>query len=222
MAFTHIIFDLDETLYPRSGGLMQAIGQRISLWLEQSLGLSPTEALALRRQYVEEYGTTLGGLIVEHHIDPEAYLAFVHDVPVEALLRPNPALGAMLGAIPLQKAIFTNSTAEHSRRVLRALDVEAHFTALVDIRRLDYCNKPRPEAYGRLLALLDARGPACILVDDRAANLLPAHRLGMTTVQVDGAGGDGVDFVVQDVVEVGPVVERLLHGAVPELAARGG
>lgn len=221
MGFTHIVFDLDETLYPRSGGLMEAIGQRISLWLEQSLGLDPAEALALRRLYVEQYGTTLGGLIVEHHIDPEAYLAFVHDVPVETLLRPNPALDAMLAAIPLQKAIFTNSTVEHSRRVLRALGVEAHFAALVDIRQLGYCNKPRPEAYERLLSLLRARGPDCILVDDRAVNLLPAHRLGMTTVQVDGAGGDGVDFVVRDVVEVGLVVERLLREAATEWAARG-
>ncbi|MCX7855058.1 MAG: HAD-IA family hydrolase, partial [Anaerolineae bacterium] len=73
-----------------------------------------------------------------------------------------------------------------------------------------FIHKPRREAYERLLALLGVPGPACILVDDRVVNLQPAKALGMTTVLVNGLPQDGVDFAVGSVLEVGPLIQRLL------------
>jgi putative hydrolase of the HAD superfamily len=211
VGLTHIIFDLDETLYPRSAGLFDVISRRITHWVQRELGLTSGEAAALRQVYLRQHGTTLGGLIANQQVgDVESYLAFVHDVPVERYIGLNPALATMLAAIPLRKVIFTNATAEHGRRVLRALGVGDQFERLVGARETGLVNKPRPEAYHKLLLLLQARGPDCILVDDRAVNLRPAKALGMTTVLVDSAPDEGVDFVVEDVLEVGPLVARLL------------
>lgn len=212
MPFTHVIFDLDETLYPTSAGLMQDVARRITDWLQRHLGLGPEEAAHLREAYVHRYGTTLAGLLAEHRekVDVEDYLADVHDVPVEAYLRPDPALRAMLTAIPLRRVVFTNSSAEHTARVLNALGIADLFEQVVDIRALDFIHKPRREAYERLLALLGVPGPACILVDDRVVNLQPAKALGMTTVLVNGRPQDGVDFAVGSVLEVGPLIQRLL------------
>jgi len=211
--YTYLIFDLDETLYPREAGVMKAIGRRLERWVAHALDLSPEEAAALRRDYLRRYGTTLAGLLAEHQVDADAYLAFVHDVPVEALLRPDPALAAMLDGIPLRKAVFTNATSEHGWRVLRALGLADRFERVIGIREVGLRSKPHLEAYRRVLELLGAEGPACILVDDRAMNLRPAKRLGMTTVLVDAAVEEGVDFVVEEVLEVGPLVARLLAQA---------
>jgi len=211
MPFTHIIFDLDDTLYPRNVGLMQEIGRRITLWVQKSLDVTFEEAVALRQAYLHRYGTTLGGLTAEHQVDVDDYLAFVHDIPIERYVRPNPRLAAMLSAIPLCKAVFTNATSEHAWRVLRALDVADRFEWVVGIREVDFNNKPRLEAYQRLLAFLHAQGPDCILVEDRVVNLRPGKRLGMTTVLVDATPEEGVDFAVGDVLEVGPLVARLLE-----------
>lgn len=210
MDLTHIIFDLDETLYSRDVGLMQEIGRRITQWVHQSLGLTPEEAIILRKTYLQKYGTTLAGLIAEHRVDVEAYLAFVHDVPVEQYLHPDPALAAMLSAIPLHKVIFTNATSEYAWRVLQTLGVADQFEQVVGIREVGLCNKPRPQAYRRLLRRLQIQGPNCILVEDRAVNLLPGKQLGMVTVLVDAAPEEGGDFVVKDVLEVGPLVARLI------------
>lgn len=212
MPFTHTVFDLDDTLYPTSAGLMQEVAQRITLWLQRHLGLSPEEASRLREVYIHLYGTTLGGLLAEHagEVDLEDYLAFVHDVPVEAYLRPAPDLRAMLTAISLRRVVFTNSTVEHAARVLKALGIADLFERIVDIRALNFVHKPRLEAYERLLALLDTSGPACILIDDRDVNLQPAKQLGMTTILVNGPPQEGVDFAVRSVLEVGPLIQRLL------------
>ncbi len=209
--FEFIIFDLDDTLYPGSNGLMGEIGLRIQTWLCDHLGLTWEGAVALRHDYYVRYGTTLGGLLAEHQIDARDYLAFVHDVPVEAYLGPNPALDAMLAAIPLRKAIYTNATAEYSRRVLQALEVLGHFERIIGIEEVGLRNKPYLDSCERMLALLGARGPQCILVEDSARNLHPAKVLGLTTVLVSGDLPDeNVDYVVGSVLEVGRLVENIL------------
>ena len=227
MALKFIIFDLDDTLYSRDIGLMREVGRRIQMWLYDHLGLTWEEAAVRRGEYFRRYGTTLGGLVAEHDVDVHDYLAFVHDVPVEEYLDPDPALAAMLDGIPLRKAIYTNGTVEHARRVLRVLGVADHFEQVVGIEEVGLRNKPYRDAYERMLALLGVPGPECVMVEDSERNLWPAKALGLTTVLVDADGslaraacsaeladnlGGCADFVVAHVLEVGPVVARVLSG----------
>ena len=215
MAFQFIIFDLDDTLYPRGSGLMQEVGRRIQSWVQQQFDLTWEEATAMRRDYFLRYGTTLGGLIAEHDVDVHDYLSFVHDVSVEEYLDPNPPLAAMLDAVPLRKAIYTNATSEYGWRVLRVLGVADRFEQIVGVEDVGLRSKMYRDAYECMLARLGAHGPECIMVEDLARNLRPAKVLGLTTVLVDtepGEDEDGsVDFVVGSVLEVGEVVNRLLH-----------
>jgi putative hydrolase of the HAD superfamily len=217
MAYTFIIFDLDDTLYPGGNGLMREIGFRIQTWLCDHLGLTWEQAVALRRDYYLRYGTALGGLVAERQIDTREYLAFVHDVPVEKYLGPNPALDAMLAAIPLRKAIYTNATAEYGGRVLQALGVAGRFERIIGIEEVGLRNKPYLDGCERMLALLGAQGPQCILVEDSARNLRPAKALGLTTVLVGSDLLDeNVDYMAESVLEVGRLVEKILPPPEPK------
>jgi putative hydrolase of the HAD superfamily len=207
--YRHLILDLDETLYPRGAGLMDAVGRRMLLYLTSRLGFAPDEAADVKKRFFARYGTTLRGLQVEYQVDADDYLRFVHDVPVENYIAPDPALDAMLGRCSLPKAIFTNADAAHARRVMERLGVAHHFSAIVDIHATGFHCKPDPEAYRRLLMLLDATGPACILVEDMARNLRPARELGMTTVLVDGDKVDGVDYAIPNLLELEGLLGRL-------------
>ncbi len=219
--FTHIIFDLDNTLYPHGSGLMAEIARRIQEWLLDRLNLTSEEAEDLRQHYLRNYGATMGGLIAERSIDVDDYLAFVHDIPIEEYLRPDPALAAMLDSIPLRKVIYTNATSGHARRVLRALSVTEHFECVIGIEEMDLRNKFNHESYQRVLKLLNAEGQRCIMVEDSSRNLRPAKALGLTTVlvsaegpvdTVDTVGKDAhVDFTVENVLEVERVVKELLR-----------
>jgi len=220
MSFEFILFDLDNTLYSRESGLLQQIGRRIQMWLCDHLGVGWEQAAVVRRDYFVRYGTTLNGLLIEHAVDAHDYLTFVHDVPVETYLSPDPALAAMLAAIPLRRVIYTNATTEYSGRVLRALGVANLFERVISIEDVELRNKLHNEAYERVLTLLDATGPQCIMVEDSDRNLIPARALGITTVLVgqgDGIGSpDGsVDYMVQSVMDVGWVVGRLLNSNEP-------
>ncbi|MFW6135544.1 MAG: pyrimidine 5'-nucleotidase [Chloroflexota bacterium] len=217
-SFQFIIFDLDNTLYPPTSGVMAEIGRRIQVWMCDELDLSWEEATELRRQYLRRYGTTMGGLMAKHDVDVGQYLDFVHDIPIEDYLEPNPALAEMLAGIQLRKVVYTNATSEHGRRVLRALGVDEQFERVIGIHEVGLRNKLSPEAYERMLALLGAEGEACIMVEDSPRNLRPAKALGMTTILIDAEEGKGlidvpercIDVAVDSVLEVGTVVDRLL------------
>jgi len=203
------LFDLDDTLYPSSTGLWEAIGERINLYMIKRLGLDLSEARALRDHYLSSFGTTLNGLRHEFNIDAEDYLAFVHDLPLDQYLQPDPALNGMLARLPLAKIIFTNSDQPHVGRVLARLGVARHFQQIIDIRALDFVNKPDPRAYARVLEMIRARPQECLFVEDSRRNLLPARELGMLTVWVSEHGlPDGVDYQIPNVIQL----ERILAG----------
>lgn len=209
--YKFIIFDLDDTLYARENGLMGEVGRRIQTWLCENMELAWEDAVILRRKYYHQYGTTLGGLIAEHDVDAHDYLVYVHDIPLEEYIGPNPALDAMLAGVPLRHVVYTNATAEYARRVLGVLGVTDHFEDVIGIDDVGLINKPVQEAYERVLVRLDAWGPECIMVEDSARNLNPAKVLGMTTVLVDSLPDWSVDYVVKDVLQVGQVVSKLLE-----------
>ncbi len=183
-----ILFDLDETLYPTSNGLMQTIGGRMRDYIVQRYGLSPNDAHALQKRYFNEYGTTLRGLMQERHIDPAEYLNFVHDVNVGSFIGPDPKLRAVLQQIPQEKVIVTNADVPHARRVLDTLGVADQFTRIFDVVCFDYYCKPKRIVYERLLEMLPARGEECVLIDDQARNLPPARELGIRTILLGGQG----------------------------------
>jgi len=206
-----ILFDLDETLYPRSAGLMRAIGQRIHAYIVERMGVTPELAAKIRLEYYNKYGTSLRGLLINYGIDPEDYLAFVHDVALTDYIQPAPALKAMLETIRVRKAIFTNATTEHALNVMRILGVENQFERIIDVRANCFAGKPYVQAYWQAARLMGVPPQRCLLVEDNVRNLRPGKTLGMVTVLVGDEEPQSkvVDFHVADVLGVKEVLNRL-------------
>lgn len=203
-----ILFDLDDTLYPRRSGIMEQIRALILTFIEARLNLSSKEADALRRQYLETYGTTMRGLQINHQIDADEYLHHVHNIPLDKYLQPNPVLDAVLASIRQDKVVFTNASREHAERVLERLDIRRHFSRIVDVRDMGFESKPQPSAYQRICDLLNVRPAECALVEDNLRNLQPAKALGMVTILVQEECGndlDGIDHVIPCIEQIGRV-----------------
>jgi putative hydrolase of the HAD superfamily len=191
MSYTTLFFDLDDTLYPSEAGLWEAIRVRINRYMCERMRIPPDEASALRRHYYETYGTTLRGLQIHYQIDPDDFLAYVHDLPLNAYLQPDPALRALLLALPQPKWIFTNADVAHAGRVLAGLGLEGCFQGIIDVRARGFVCKPQPEAYPQALRLAGESEPGrCVFFDDAPRNLAPARALGIYTVLVGTALSD--------------------------------
>ncbi len=185
MRYTTLLIDLDGTVYDERTGLWEQIGLRMNAFMQQTLHLSPEETTKLRRQYYESYGTTLRGLQIHHDIDADAYLAYVHDIPLGNYLQPDPALRALLDSLPQDKYIFTNADHAHATRTMDVLGIGECFDGIIDVCALNYHCKPEPEAYQMALTLSRAQDPAkSIIIDDSERNLSAARDCGFTTVLV--------------------------------------
>ncbi len=211
----YLLFDLDETLYPFSTGLMQHINQRMNEFMVQNLGIPEQEVSAIRQAYWHKYGTTLRGLYVERHIDAQAFLDYVHDIPLGEYLRADERLDALLATLPQDKYIFTNAPADYAQRVLRILGIERHFQRIFDINFIAYESKPAVSAYNKVLSALNARGEECLMIDDAARNLAPARALGIQTVLLNGRGAQvdeaqpGVDHTIAKIEELVDILAKL-------------
>ena len=206
------VFDLDNTLYPHHLNLWQQVDERIRLYIERLLNLPKDAAFRLQKDYYRRYGTTLRGLMLEHGLQPDDFLDFVHEID-HSPLQPNPQLGAAIEKLPGRKLILTNGTRKHADAVMRRLAIDEHFEDVFDIEAAELEPKPSPQTYERFLVRHGVDPNTAAMFEDLARNLATPHSLGMTTVLVipegtrevlredwefEGRGDDHVDYVTDD------------------------
>ena len=183
MKYTTIFFDLDDTLYPASTGLWYAIKERMNIYMHDRMGFDPAEIPHVREKYFLQYGTTLRGLQANHDIDVQDFLAFVHDLPLEDYIQPNPDLCKVIAALGTRNLIFTNADAAHARRVLKALDMDNCFENVVDVNAVaPYC-KPMPESFQIAMRMAGESDPGrCVMIDDLPRTTLAAREAGWYSI----------------------------------------
>ncbi|HEY0329008.1 MAG TPA: pyrimidine 5'-nucleotidase [Rhodopseudomonas sp.] len=213
--FTQIdtwVFDLDNTLYPHHVNLWQQVDVRIRDFVASYLDIPAEDAFRIQKDYYHRYGTTMRGMMTEHGVRADDYLAYVHEID-HSPLEPNPAMGDAIAALPGRKLILTNGSAAHAAKVLERLGIEHHFEAVFDIIAAQLEPKPAPQTYQRFLDLHGVDPARAAMFEDLARNLAVPHRLGMTTVlvvpdgskavvredwELEGRDAAHVDFVTDD------------------------
>ena len=134
--FNHIdtwVFDLDNTLYPHHVNLWQQVDARIGEFIGAFLKVSAEEARVIQKDYYRRYGTTMRGMMAEHGVHADDYLAYVHRID-HSPLEPNPAMGAAIARLPGRKLILTNGSTDHADAVLARLGLAAHFEVMLQQR----------------------------------------------------------------------------------------
>ena len=196
--FDHIqtwIFDLDNTLYHPSVRLFDQINARMTGFIMRELGVGRAQADRLRGDYWRRHGTTLGGLVAHHGIDPAQFLDEVHDIDLSAL-KPDTDLAEAIARLPGRRIIHTNGARAHAERVLAARGLEGVFAAIYAIEDKALVPKPQPGAYQAVLAH-ERMDPVCAaMIEDDPRNLEAPRALGMTTVWLcHQPGAPAPDFV---------------------------
>jgi putative hydrolase of the HAD superfamily len=196
-AFDHVdtwVFDLDNTLYPHHVNLWQQVDARIGEFVSRWLDVSRDEARRIQKDYYRRYGTTMRGMMTEHGVRADDYLAYVHQID-HSPLEPNPAMGAAIAKLPGRKLILTNGSTDHVDKVLERLGIGEHFEAVFDIIAAELEPKPAPQTYRKFLDLHTVDPARSAMFEDLARNLVVPHQLGMTTVLVVP---DGTRAVVRE------------------------
>ena len=187
MRFTTIFFDLDDTLYPSSVGLWNAIKNRMTDYMRDRMNIPIAEIPALREKYYLQYGTTLHGLQRHHKIDVDDYLAYVHDLPLDGFLTPDPDQRKIIASLPTRNLIFTNADILHAERVLVTLNLRDLFSTIVDVNTVaPYC-KPMSESFAIAMKFAGENDPArCVMIDDLARTTRAAKSAGIFSILFGG------------------------------------
>ncbi|WP_395665210.1 pyrimidine 5'-nucleotidase [Methylocella sp.] len=221
------VFDLDNTLYPADADLWPKIDARITLFMAHLFGLDGMSSRALQKYYYERYGTTLRGLMEQHRVSAEEFLAFAHDVDRSGL-KPNHTLAASIAALPGRKLILTNGSRDHALRTAEALGIHDMFEDVFDIVAADFVPKPEAATYERFFDRHGVDPKRAVMFEDLARNLVVPHERGMTTALVVPKPGQAdhreafemvteaapphIDFVISDLEAFLDEVARTLRG----------
>jgi putative hydrolase of the HAD superfamily len=185
-SFAHVdawVFDLDDTLYPRSIGIHSQLQQRVVRFIADHMRIDQDAAEAVHLDDYERFGATLQGLVQLHGVAPRAFLEFIHDIDLSVLVRNEDLIGA-LRALPGRRIVFTNASRRHAVAALDAMGMADLFDAIASIEDSDFVGKPHLSAFSGFFDAHGVNPKTAAMFDDRAGNLLVPHELGMKTVLV--------------------------------------
>jgi putative hydrolase of the HAD superfamily len=190
------VFDLDNTLYPAESLFLNQVERRINDYFVRTSGLEAATALSLQKTYLNDYGTSLAGLMKHYRVDPKDFLAEVHDVPLDCL-SPEPALRMGLERLSGPRLVFTNGSTAHAHRVMERLGLSDLFDGVFALEDADLIPKPDPRTFDKMLNRFGIDPDTACFFEDTPKNLEPAKAIGMTTVLVGpkaySAQGDYID-----------------------------
>ncbi|KAL2153135.1 hypothetical protein VTH82DRAFT_4290 [Thermothelomyces myriococcoides] len=178
-------FDIDNCLYPRSTKVHDLMAELIDKYFVTHLSLPWEDAVRLHKEYYQNYGLAIEGLVRHHQIDPLDYNAKVDDaLPLDNVIKPRPELKKLLADINQSKVklwLFTNAYINHAKRVVRLLQVEEFFEGVTycDYSSVPFTCKPQPAMYQKAMREAGVeRYEDCFFVDDSYQNCKKAEELG--------------------------------------------
>ncbi|KAK0718230.1 Haloacid dehalogenase-like hydrolase-domain-containing protein [Lasiosphaeria miniovina] len=184
-------FDIDNCLYPKSAKVHDLMADLIDKYFAAHLSLPWEDAVRLHKEYFQNYGLAIEGLVRHHQIDPLEYNAKVDDaLPLDDVIKPRPELKRLLGDIDRSKVklwLFTNAYVNHGRRVVRLLEVEDFFDGITfcNYASVPFVCKPHPDMYRKAMVEAGVENVEdCYFVDDSYNNCKQAQELGWTTTHL--------------------------------------
>ena len=178
------IFDLDNTLYSADSGIFQQVHKLMGEFVAKNLNMDLAEAKKLQKKYYKQHGTTLRGMMDNHGVDPDHFLAEVHKLDY-SIVGPNHKLNEELKKLQGRKIIYTNANMQHALDVLERIELSNFFDEIYDIKMANYIPKPELAPYEQMIAQFDIETKSSAMFDDIAKNLVPAKTVGFTSVWID-------------------------------------
>ncbi len=178
------IFDLDNTLYSADSGIFQQVHELMGKFVSSHLNIDIDEAKKIQKNYYKQHGTTLRGMMDNHGVDPDDFLAEVHRLDY-SIVGPNKELNIELKKLEGRKIIYTNANMQHAIDVLERLELMNFFDEIYDIKMANYIPKPEIAPYEQLINQFNIDARSAAMFDDIAKNLVPAKKVGFTSVWID-------------------------------------
>ena len=178
------IFDLDNTLYSADSGIFQQVHDLMGKFVSKHLNVEIKKAKDIQSKYYKQHGTTLRGMMDNHGVDPEYFLKEVHKLDY-SIVDSNKKLNEELKKLKGRKIVYTNANLQHALDVLDRIELSNFFDYIFDIKMANYIPKPDLQPYKQIIKDFNLNPSTSAMFDDIAKNLVPAKKVGFTSIWID-------------------------------------
>ena len=184
----YLLLDLDGVCYGSHNGyplekVFGLVSKRMTLFIQEKLGLDEKKAKELQTNYFYKYNTSLNGLMLHHNVIGDEFLKYVHDIDI-SFMKEDKIMRNELENSNMEKFIFTNGSAEHAQNILTRLGVYDLFgkEKVFDIKDAGYVPKPEAQTFDLMVKKFGINPKETIYIEDIAKNLSIGFERGCTTV----------------------------------------
>ena len=184
----YLLLDLDGVCYGSHNGyplekVFGLVSKRMTLFIQEKLGLDEKKAKELQTNYFYKYNTSLNGLMLHHNVIGEEFLKYVHDIDI-SFMKKDEIMRNELENLNMEKFIFTNGSAEHAQNILTRLGVYDLFgkEKVFDIKDAGYVPKPEAQTFDLMVKKFGINPKETIYIEDIAKTLSIGFERGCTTV----------------------------------------
>ena len=184
----YLLLDLDGVCYGSHNGyplekVFGLVSKRMTLFIQEKLGLNEKKAKELQTNYFYKYNTSLNGLMLHHNVIGDEFLKYVHDIDI-SFMKEDKIMRNELENLNMEKFIFTNGSAEHAQNILTRLGIYDLFgkEKVFDIKDAGYVPKPEAQTFDLMVKKFGINPKETIYIEDIAKNLSIGFERGCTTV----------------------------------------
>ena len=184
----YLLLDLDGVCYGSHNGyplekVFGLVSKRMTLFIQEKLGLDEKKAKELQTNYFYKYNTSLNGLMLHHNVIGDEFLKYVHDIDI-SFMKEDKIMRNELENLNMEKFIFTNGSAEHAQNILTRLGIYDLFgkEKVFDIKDAGYVPKPEAQTFDLMVKKFGINPKEKIYIEDIAKNLSIGFERGCTTV----------------------------------------
>ena len=184
----YLLLDLDGVCYGSHNGyplekVFGLVSKRMTLFIQEKLGLDEKKAKELQTNYFYKYNTSLNGLMLHHNVIGDEFLKYVHDIDI-SFMKEDKIMRNELENLDMEKFIFTNGSAEHAQNILTRLGIYDLFgkEKVFDIKDAGYVPKPEAQTFNLMVKKFGINPKETIYIEDIAKNLSIGFERGCTTV----------------------------------------
>ena len=184
----YLLLDLDGVCYGSHNGyplekVFGLVSKRMTLFIQEKLGLDEKKAKELQTNYFYKYNTSLNGLMLHHNVIGDEFLKYVHDIDI-SFMKKDKIMRNELENLNMEKFIFTNGSAQHAQNILTRLGIYDLFgkEKVFDIKDAGYVPKPEAQTFDLMVKKFGINPKETIYIEDIAKNLSIGFEKGCTTV----------------------------------------
>jgi len=184
----YLLLDLDGVCYGSHNGyplekVFGLVSKRMTLFIQEKLGLDEKKAKELQTNYFYKYNTSLNGLMLHHNVIGDEFLKYVHDIDI-SFMNEDKIMRNELENLDMEKFIFTNGSAEHAKNILTRLGIYDLFgkEKVFDIKDARYIPKPEAQTFDLMVKKFGINPKETVYIEDIAKNLSIGFERGCTTV----------------------------------------